>query len=174
MTKERSSKSQLAVADPVIRLATSGDLESVQALSLTALRDWGIEPTQHSCSQAIALYRKQIDLKLMLVAEISDGVIGFCAWISHEISKSIAPDRVHITNTVVHPDFRRRGMAEALKRELMLLCTKRQVRMITTNHDPENKSIIELSKKLGFISYQENELNEQCGQHIFMRLILKP
>lgn len=95
--------------------------------------------------------------------------MGYTAFYDSTINSKLKAGRIHITNAVVDPRFRRRGIAEALRRRLIEYCREHSYSLITTNHHRHNDPIIALSKKLGFIEYEDEDL---CGDKddVFFKL----
>jgi ribosomal protein S18 acetylase RimI-like enzyme len=53
----------------------------------------------------------------------------------------------------VHPEYRRRGLATALKRECEAEARRREVRMIYTHTRECNAHVVELNRKLGYVEF---------------------
>jgi len=157
----------------IIRYAVIDDLESISFLEKTALREWGIECGLPD-TEVNEFYISQINYNLILVASINDKVIGYSAFTDSRLSGKLEEGRLHITNTVIHPDFRRRGIAGKIRKKIIEICSERNFKRITTNHHPDNKAIINLSKKLGFKEYREPMVDDSCRNDIFMELNLQP
>ncbi len=56
-----------------------------------------------------------------------------------------------------------------MRRRLIEFCREHGYSLITTNHHRHNKPIIALSKKLGFIEYEEDDLGVDSDD-IFFKL----
>ena len=59
-------------------------------------------------------------------------------------------EEVHINNIAVHPDFRRKGIARYVLREILAKVEKEGARFITLEVRPSNKAALSLYRKLGF------------------------
>jgi len=151
-----------------IRHANKNDLDEISTLSKNQLIEWGIDS---SCWRTDIL-TKQIDKNFVLVATMNCKVIGYTAWINHELSDQIESKRVHITNTVIDPAHRRQGIAESIRKEMIGCCKEQNIFRITTNHHSSNKSIYNLSKKLGFSEYIETCVDKTCENDIFFEKFL--
>jgi len=156
----------------LIRFASRKDLEDISFLSNIALNTWGIITEPVLEEQINNFYISQINCQLVLIAEMQNKIIGYSAFIDSRLSDKIEENRLHITNTVIHPDFRRKGIAEKIKRKIISICRERNVKRITTNHHASNIAIINLSKKLGFKEYIEPSVDDSCKNDIFMELWL--
>ena len=60
-------------------------------------------------------------------------------------------DEAHITNVAIHPDYRRKGMGEAVMRYLIKKASEIGAVAMTLEVRVSNKAAIYLYKKLGFI-----------------------
>jgi len=91
-------------------------------------------------------FRKEIKenpLAFYVVAEISGRMVGYAGlW-------SIV-DEGHITNVAVHPDFRRKGIGEALISVLLNHTIEKGIRSHTLEVRASNDPAISLYKKFGF------------------------
>ncbi|MBE7706000.1 MAG: ribosomal-protein-alanine N-acetyltransferase [Cyanobacteria bacterium SIG30] len=72
-------------------------------------------------------------------------------------------DEAHITTLAVHPDYRKNNVAKALLLAQIDECTKYEIKYLTLEVRPSNKSAISLYEKFGFNSlgvrknyYQDN------------------
>ena len=83
-------------------------------------------------------------LALWLVAEESGRVAGY-------IGSQTCGDESDVMNVAVHPDFRRRGMAEALVNSLTEELKKIESRCLTLEVRASNVPAIALYEKLGFV-----------------------
>ena len=82
-------------------------------------------------------------LALWLTAVEGERVTGY-------IGSQTVMDETDMMNVAVHPDFRRRGIAEALVNELVARLKSRESRSLTLEVRVSNLSAITLYKKLGF------------------------
>ena len=98
-----------------IRPATIKDIKAISFLSEYALKEWGIKQTAAEKKKTDDFYKSQIEHNLILIGEINNKVIGYSAFIDNRFSNKLEKRRLHITNTVIHPDFRRKGAAEKNK-----------------------------------------------------------
>ncbi|MEQ8168450.1 MAG: GNAT family N-acetyltransferase [Candidatus Eremiobacterota bacterium] len=160
------------VLNLLIRFALREDIKSISFLSKLALSTWHIIAEPELEEEINNFYMSQIDCKLILVAEMNNNIIGYSAFIDGRLSDKIEEGRLHITNTVVHPDFRRKGIAENIRKKVITTGIERNIKRITTNHHPSNTAIINLSKKLGFKEYKERTVDDSCKNDIFMELWL--
>jgi ribosomal-protein-alanine N-acetyltransferase len=82
-------------------------------------------------------------LSLYLVAEVDGQIAGYAGlW---EVL-----DEGHITNVVVHPKHRRKGIGESLLSELFQISKTTGIKRYTLEVRASNKSAINLYKRLGF------------------------
>ncbi len=80
---------------------------------------------------------------LYLVARLDGRVIGYAGmW--------VLLDEAHITNIAVHPDYRQRGIASRLLRELERRAVRRGARRMTLEVRPSNAIALRLYAKHGF------------------------
>lgn len=82
-------------------------------------------------------------LALWLTAVEGERVTGY-------IGSQTVMDETDMMNVAVHPDFRRRGIAEALVNELVARLKSRESRSLTLEVRASNLSAITLYEKLGF------------------------
>lgn len=82
-------------------------------------------------------------LSLWLVALEEEQVVGY-------IGSQTVLDETDMMNVAVHPDFRRRGVGEALVTELMTELRERGSRCLTLEVRVSNDVAISLYEKLGF------------------------
>ena len=86
---------------------------------------------------------KENHLALYIVAEIGDRMVGYAGlW--------CIVDEGHITNVAVHPDFRRRGIGEALVTVLLEHTVKKGILSHTLEVRASNEAAISLYTKFGF------------------------
>ncbi|HHY47820.1 MAG TPA: ribosomal protein S18-alanine N-acetyltransferase [Firmicutes bacterium] len=79
-----------------------------------------------------------------LVAVVDGQVVGY-------VGSWVILDEAHVTNLAVHPDWRRRGIGEALMRALAEVCSARQVKRMTLEVRVSNVGAQRLYDKLGFV-----------------------
>ena len=91
-------------------------------------------------------------LALWLVAEEEGQIAGY-------IGSQTCGDESDVMNVAVHPDFRRRGIAEALVKSLTEEMKKIESRCLTLEVRASNVPAIALYEKLGFARHP----NEQNG-----------
>ena len=83
------------------------------------------------------------ELAFWLTAMEGEQVAGY-------IGSQTVMDESDMMNVAVHPDFRRRGIAEALVNELVARLKSRESRSLTLEVRASNLSAITLYEKLGF------------------------
>ena len=82
-------------------------------------------------------------LALWLVAVENDRLAGY-------IGSQSVEGEADVMNVAVHPDFRRRGIAEELCRQLVSVLNERDVHSLTLEVRASNAPAIALYEKLGF------------------------
>lgn len=82
---------------------------------------------------------------LYLVAVVEERIAGYCGFLQ-------SFDEADITNVAVHPDFREKGVAYRMLRQLMEQGKARGVERYTLEVRVSNEAALELYKKLGFES----------------------
>ena len=112
---------------------------------------------------------KQIECGFVFVCEMENKLVGYTAFYDSTLNDKLKKGRIHITNSVVDFHFRRRGIAEALRRRLIEFCREHSYNLITTNHHRQNYPIIALSKKMGFIEYDDEDFNGH-QEDVFFKL----
>ena len=122
--------------DLTVRLATQQDAKAIAKLErICFATPWSEE--------ALVQEITQNKLALYVVAEMDELLVGYAGvW-------GII-DEGHITNVAVHPSFRRKGIGEALMRELLQHCAKSGFCSQTLEVRPSNEVALELYKKMGF------------------------
>ena len=83
-------------------------------------------------------------LSLWLVVLEDDRVAGY-------VGSQTVLDEADMMNIAVHPDFRRRGLAEALVTRLVTELRQKPVRCLTLEVRASNDPAIALYQKLGFV-----------------------
>ncbi|BCB02111.1 ribosomal protein S18-alanine N-acetyltransferase [Bacillus sp. KH172YL63] len=119
-----------------IRFMTVDDLDAVMA----------IENQSFSIPWSRDAFLNEIEqnhLSTYLVAEEDERVVGYCGvW--------LVVDEGHITNVAVLPDYRGRGVGEALMRKLMDVAGECGARTMTLEVRVTNGAAQHLYRKLGF------------------------
>ena len=83
-------------------------------------------------------------LAFYIVAEIGERLVGYAGlW--------CIVDEGHITNVAVHPDFRRRGIGEALMSVLLSHTSAYQIKSYTLEVRASNEPGLSLYSKFGFV-----------------------
>lgn len=93
-----------------------------------------------------AYYRELTDNSYAhyLVAKAGDLVAGYAGmW--------VLLDEAHVTNIAVRPQYRRRGIGEALMLEMMAIARDKSAARMTLEVRPSNKTAQKLYQKLGFV-----------------------
>lgn len=152
----------------LIRLADENDLERISFLSKDFMRKVGMNP--EDWERKIPRLKKQIAKQFVVICEMDQQVVGYTAFYDQEFYPSLGAGRVHITNSVVDRNYRRKGIAEAIRRELIEICRRKGFQVITTNHRKDNAPIIALSLKLGFQEYEEKDMFRE--EDVFYQLKL--
>ena len=119
-----------------IRFMTVDDLDAVmeiedQSFSIPWSRDAFLNEIEHN------------HLSTYLVAEDGNMLAGYCGvW--------LVVDEAHITNVAVLPDYRGRGLGEALMRKIMSIAIEFGARVMTLEVRVSNTPAQHLYRKLGF------------------------
>ncbi|WP_230980988.1 ribosomal protein S18-alanine N-acetyltransferase [Rossellomorea arthrocnemi] len=119
-----------------IRFMTVDDLDAVmeienQSFSIPWSRDAFLNEIEHN------------HLSTYLVAGDGDKLAGYCGvW--------LVVDEAHITNVAVLPDYRGRGLGEALMRKIMGIAIEFGARVMTLEVRVSNAPAQHLYRKLGF------------------------
>lgn len=153
----------------IIRLAQNKDLDRISILSKDFMKDMEMNP--EGWERKIPRMIKQIEKQFVVVCEVDQKLVGYTAFYDQEFYPALGPKRAHITNAVVDKSFRRRGIAEAMRRKLIELCRERGFCVLTTNHRKDNAPIIALSLKLGFQEYEEKDMFRE--EDVFYKLDLQ-
>jgi GNAT superfamily N-acetyltransferase len=124
---QRAHKATRGTADVarealVVRRATSDDLETVVALRLALLREYPEHPVYGRLrpdaeSRAHALFAAQLDsdIEVVFLAEVSGDAVGLVRCVDTVSSPLLLPDRYcYVSSAYVKPEFRRRGILQAL------------------------------------------------------------
>lgn len=107
------------------------------------------EPTNEDIEQTVERIRGTKDEDLFLtVAEDENGQAQGFIWAYRMEEPS---DCVMIVSLYVAEDYRRQGIATNLKKMLEEWCKSKGVKTIKTTTHYNNKSMIELNKKLGYV-----------------------
>jgi ribosomal protein S18 acetylase RimI-like enzyme len=148
--------------------ATKDHENEIITLTKTIVEDWG----ESWSDEASRFLKAQVQAGNAIVAEVDGVFAGFTSYFDSKTAPGFPEKRAHISNTMVNVKFRRKGLAERLKRKLIDTCQKRGVERITTNHNVSNQSIINLSLKLGFREYKDPKFKD-AKEIISFELFLK-
>jgi len=137
----------------IIERASSGDFEHICALDETVHAG---APRRRLIGEACAQGR-------LAVARVDDAICGFV------IFDESFFDQFFVRLLLVHPDFRRRGLATALMRAAELDC---QTGKLFTSTNQSNLPMQQLCARLGFVKsgYVEN-LDEGDPELIYVKLL---
>jgi ribosomal protein S18 acetylase RimI-like enzyme len=137
----------------IIERASSGDFEHICALDETVHQG---APRRRLIADACANGH-------VAVARVDDAICGFV------IFDESFFDQFFVRLLLVHPDFRRRGLATALMRAAELEC---QAGKIFTSTNESNLPMQQLCDRLGYVKsgYVEN-LDEGDPELIYMKLL---
>ena len=97
------------------------------------------------------------NLAIYLVARVNEKAVGY-------IGMWKVLNEGHITNVAVHPEFRHQGIGDQLVSELLSLCEKENIDLVTLEVRKRNQNAIRLYEKHGFVAegirkayYQDNK-----------------
>lgn len=97
------------------------------------------------------------NLAIYLVAKVNEKAVGY-------IGMWKVLNEGHITNVAVHPEFRHQGIGDQLVSELLSLCEKENIDLVTLEVRKSNQNAIRLYEKHGFVAegirkayYQDNK-----------------
>ena len=138
----------------ILRKMEAADVDDVVEIEeLSFARPWTRESIAGEVVNKAAFYT---------VAESGGRVIAYAgAW--------LVIDEAHITNVAVHPDFRGKGIGEAVTRELIRLCAGVDIKLMYLEVRVSNKAAISLYKKLGFkILSVRKKYYEDNGEDAFV------
>ena len=101
----------------------------------------------------------QKDILIGLSAKLDTAIVGFI-WAEKAIKK---PDTVSIISLWTDPEFRKQGIATALKLELENVAKDKGIKKIRTNVYSSNKSMLDLNLKLGY-KITRYDLEKEIGE----------
>lgn len=107
-----------------------------------------------------------IEANIYLVAEVEGKIAGYCGlWTSFETAD--------LCNIAVHPEHRRKGIADAILKESFGFCRQRQVEQMLLEVRKSNVSAIALYCKNGFknIDIRKNYYKNPVEDAIIMQKI---
>lgn len=135
---QRAHKAPRGTADVardalVVRRATADDLETVVALRLALLREYPEHPVYGRLrpdveTRARALFAAQLesDIEVVFLAEASGDPVGLVRCVDTVSSPLLLPERYcYVSSAYVKPDFRRRGILQALIERARDWCDER-------------------------------------------------
>jgi ribosomal protein S18 acetylase RimI-like enzyme len=107
-----------------------------------------------------AIYRLQNGHRLFVLKE--NGRIVFFLWAEKkqstiswfDLHMHIPQDMIYITGVYTIPEFRNRGIAYKLKREIFHYLKKEGIKNLIEVVDPSNATALKMDKKIGFREYQ--------------------
>jgi GNAT superfamily N-acetyltransferase len=136
--KHRGTASSRRAADMapdalLVRRATADDLGTVVSLRLALLREYPDHPVYGRLrpdveSRARALFAAQLDAdnEVVFIAEFSGAPVGLLRCVETVSSPLLLPERYcYVSSAFVKPEFRRRGILQALLERARGWCTER-------------------------------------------------
>ncbi|KSU57591.1 ribosomal-protein-alanine acetyltransferase [[Bacillus] enclensis] len=124
------------VQDMEIRFMTVDDLDAVMEIEH---RSFSIPWTREAFYNEI----EQNHLSTYLVVEDGECIAGYCGvW--------LVVDEAHITNVAVLPDYRGKGLGEALMKRIMEIAKQVGARVMTLEVRVSNEAAKGLYRKMGF------------------------
>lgn len=116
-----------------IRRATSEDLDTIVALRIALLREYGSHPIygrlRHDAERrARPMFAAQLDSdsEVMFLAEENHAAVGMIRCVESISSPLLVPDRYcYVSSAYVRPDYRRRGVLRQLFRRARTWCEDR-------------------------------------------------
>jgi GNAT superfamily N-acetyltransferase len=117
-------------------------------------RDWRVfEPKPNRRAEAETRYRSGLGRDpdaLLLVAELDGGVVGM-AFVRVALSSSISNERIaELSNVVVLPEARGRGIGRALVAEVGRWAAAREAWWVAVRTYSENREALAFWERLGF------------------------
>ncbi|MBR0598057.1 ribosomal protein S18-alanine N-acetyltransferase [Clostridiales bacterium BAD-6] len=140
----------------MVRQAEAGDVKTIAELDKICFSaPW----SESSFEKEI----KENQLAFYIVAEIDHCIVGYAG-----LWRII--DEGHITNVAVHPDFRQKGIGEALVSVLLDHTQREGIRSHTLEVRASNFAAISLYTKLGFVNvgYRKNYYEDNGEDAIIM------
>ena len=133
----------------IVRRAISQDLETVLALRIALLREYGGHPIYGRLrpdaeQRARPIFAAQLDSQneVMFLAEESGVAIGLIRCVESASSPLLIPDRYcYVSSVYVRPEFRRRGVLRALFQHARAWCEQRglsEMRLHNVGARPES------------------------------------
>ena len=121
------------VSGVTIRRATHNDLDTVVALRLALLREYGDHPIYGRLradaeERARPMFAGQLDseTEVIFLASEQDVAIGLLRCVESAASPLLLPDRYcYVSSAYVHPDYRRRGVLHELFERAVAWCKQR-------------------------------------------------
>lgn len=120
-----------------IREARSDDLDSVLKIEFLCFG-------QGAYSEDLLRLYLALSPKTLLMAEMGGAVVGYVIGLTKRWGEG------HVLSLAVHPDYRRRGVATALMKELLERFKSEGARAARLEVQVSNKAAINLYRKLGF------------------------
>ena len=95
---------------------------------------------------------------MTFLGEIQNESVSFPFVVVHRVEERIAgyviywriEEEVQISNIAIHPDFRRKGLAEVVLREILRMVEREGAGFVSLEVRPSNKAACSLYAKLGF------------------------
>jgi ribosomal protein S18 acetylase RimI-like enzyme len=168
------TKFSINTTEAVVRFgpADKTDKYALLELCIKTMENWGMKIDSALKQSMKNLLDKQIENKLVICAYSGSQVIGFTSTLNMKITSCLSPTRMHITNTVVHPDHRKKGIANQLRKIIIRYAVNKGYSLLTTNHHRTNSVMQRLSEKFNFKVFEENELLPVDPDSISYRLYL--
>jgi len=123
-----------------IKIARKSDFPRILRLSKTEWPDWA----RRNPTYEVSYVKGRIKGGHTLVAVADGDVVGFLTF------GSIWSRHWHIEDLYVQPAYRRRGIASAMMKRLVLEAKKNGIRYIVTETSPEDKAAHKYNRRNGF------------------------
>jgi len=142
----------------VVRRATADDLETVVTLRLALLREYPEHPVYGRLrpdieTRAHALFAAQLesDIEVVFLAEVSGDPVGLVRCVDTVSSPLLLPERYcYVSSAYVKPEFRRRGILQALIERARDWCDDRGLIEMRLHNVGSRKSAAGAWDALGF------------------------
>ncbi len=141
----------------IIRKATMEDLSSIQNLNqqlfiyeVTTFKDESLDINWPYKESGIVYFKRQIERELLLVAEVSNQIVGYISWYNYIDLAYKDEKHVELDNIFVLEEYRKMGIGTKLFEALKTKCKEDNIDYIVASTNFKNTNAISFYEKNNF------------------------
>ncbi len=142
-------KTRVVTTEVIVRAARRDDEQAIRAMRASA--GWSVEYTTRAYAEV------QSGRRVMCVAEIDGQAVGTVQllWDSDDADMADGRNVAHLSDLVVLPAYRRRGIARVLAEHVEQLAASRGYTVITLDVDDTAPATRRLYERWGYVFYRQ-------------------